>query len=559
MDITRYRVKGEPWVTPDPQTDRFFWGMAGWEMEDLLQFSSIGQAYTTVEGSMYRLREKVKFPKEAAEAPEWTIRDQQACILHGLIGGRSLLWIEVQRLLRARGADWQEGEVAASLQWLQLTGRVKIVPGVEVPRAVSRWRCNRCGGGPSGIRSVQCARCGGACAVCESCAVLGASRACLPLIQALPIPQSQQAAIPTLRSPRLSPAQSDAAAGCLRWLDSSEEELLIWAVTGSGKTEMLFPSVRNVLEKGGNVLWTASRRDLVRELTTRLKKAFPDTPHVTLHGESEETWCDGRLFVATVQQAYRFYRRFSLVIVDEADAWPLSEDYRLQASLKRACTPEGKRVHVTATPPASWRRRVKKGHLPTVTLPARYHGNPLPVPRLTRVPGLWRKIERGRPLPVLEAFLEQARSTGGQVLLFIPRTGDSSRVIQWLKERLSPSLIRKCAAVSGRMEERTRLVEEFRRGERWLLLTTTILERGITVSRCHVGVLGADHPVFDTASLVQIAGRVGRSSDYMEGEVCFLARMRTEAQETAVRQIRSLNRLAGEQGYLKDQPGEGAW
>ncbi len=45
------------------------------------------------------------------------------------------------------------------------------------------------------------------------------------------------------------------------------------------------------------------------------------------------------------------------------------------------------------------------------------------------------------------------------------------------------------------------------------LITTTILERGVTFPGIDVIVLKADDEIFSAAALVQIAGRVGRNSD----------------------------------------------
>ena len=87
------------------------------------------------------------------------------------------------------------------------------------------------------------------------------------------------------------------------------------------------------------------------------------------------------------------------------------------------------------------------------------------------------------------------------------------------------------------------------------LITTTVLERGITLPRCHVLVVGADHPVFDAPTLVQIAGRVGRSADYRSGEVWFVSAERTEGQLQAVREIRWMNRMARRRGWLKEGRG----
>lgn len=77
-----------------------------------------------------------------------------------------------------------------------------------------------------------------------------------------------------------------------------------------------------------------------------------------------------------------------------------------------------------------------------------------------------------------------------------------------------------------------------------LMVTTTILERGVTIPGSDVAVVGAQAPVFDEASLVQIAGRVGRSPDDPQGTVLFVQSYRAAAPQAALRQITQMNQLA---------------
>lgn len=53
------------------------------------------------------------------------------------------------------------------------------------------------------------------------------------------------------------------------------------------------------------------------------------------------------------------------------------------------------------------------------------------------------------------------------------------------------------------------------------LLTTTILERGITIKNVQVAVVGADSKIFNSSALIQISGRVGRNVLFPSGEVVF--------------------------------------
>ena len=60
-----------------------------------------------------------------------------------------------------------------------------------------------------------------------------------------------------------------------------------------------------------------------------------------------------------------------------------------------------------------------------------------------------------------------------------------------------------------------------RDGDYDFLVTTSILERGVTFPEIDVYVLGADDPVFSSSALVQIAGRAGRSQSRPTGRVVF--------------------------------------
>lgn len=86
-----------------------------------------------------------------------------------------------------------------------------------------------------------------------------------------------------------------------------------------------------------------------------------------------------------------------------------------------------------------------------------------------------------------------------------------------LFQRLSPEL----SIVHSLHPDRKEKVMALRNGLVPGLLTTTILERGVTIERLEVAVIGAEHEVFSDSALVQIAGRVGRSFANPSGTVTF--------------------------------------
>ena len=140
----------------------------------------------------------------------------------------------------------------------------------------------------------------------------------------------------------LTPAQRRAAERALAFVrDGKEPVLLLWAVTGAGKTEMTFAAVSHVLNRQGRVAVATPRKDVVNELTPRFRHAFPAVRIVKLHGESGETWLDGELVIATTHQLLRWYRTFDLIVVDEVDAFPYRHNRSLQAGVRRALKETG--------------------------------------------------------------------------------------------------------------------------------------------------------------------------------------------------------------------------
>ncbi|MEL1196240.1 DNA/RNA helicase, partial [Staphylococcus epidermidis] len=74
------------------------------------------------------------------------------------------------------------------------------------------------------------------------------------------------------------------------------------------------------------------------------------------------------------------------------------------------------------------------------------------------------------------------------------------------------------------------------------LITTTVLERGVTFKNIAVFVLGAEHVVFTESVLVQIAGRAGRQQEHAANPVYFFYADYTVAIQRACQQIKRQNR-----------------
>lgn len=345
----------------------------------------------------------------------------------------------------------------------------------------------------------------------------------------------------------LSPAQSDAACEALRFLkeEGPVNSFLLWAVTGAGKTEMLFPLAEYALRRGGRVLIATPRKDVVLELQPRIQAAFSAKRIVTLYGGSRERWETGDITLATTHQLFRFREAFDLVVVDEIDAFPFHGDKQLLHAARAACAANGKFVLLSATPPKQLRLLAGSGRLPHAKVCVRFHRHPLPVPRRIRIPPL-RRFSAELPTPLKRA-MQTSIERGAQLFVFVPHIASIPGLVHSIRAAF-PHI--STEGTSSKDADRSVKVEHFRGKDTRIIVTTTILERGVTVPKTDVFIIDADSPLFDDASLIQMAGRAGRKLEDPNGYVYFCAADWTKTQRDAVRQIRDMNTLARKKGYL---------
>lgn len=321
-----------------------------------------------------------------------------------------------------------------------------------------------------------------------------------------------------------------------------------WAVCGAGKTEMMFESISCALKEGKRVCWAIPRADVVVELVPRLRQAFPNALVVGLHGRSDEKDKYGDIVITTTHQLIRFYQAFEFLIIDEVDAFPYTFDAMLPRLPKKACVPGCATIYLSATPSKQDQRRIKKGDLKCCLIPARYHLYPLDIPKFKWCGHFEQKIARQRlPLSVKKWMLQKIEMKR-RALLFVPTIEAGHQLARALKKRLKIEVEFVYSGDSNRLDK----VRRFKEGDGQFLITTMILERGVTIADIDVAILGAEHEVFEESALVQISGRVGRSPKFPHGEIVFFHYGVTQAMNDAREQIKMMNKKARERGLLKD-------
>jgi competence protein ComFA len=301
---------------------------------------------------------------------------------------------------------------------------------------------------------------------------------------------------------------------------------------------MLFPLLADALARGWRVAVATPRRDVVLELVPRVRQAFPRERVVGLHGESRETWDASDIVVATTHQLLRFRAAFDLLVVDELDAFPYAGDRMLTRAARRAVAPGGRRLYLTATPSRLLLLHARVGDIGLARVPVRYHGQPLPVPTLARY----------RAAAFVRAVLASLLR-GAQVFVFVPRIVCVAEVVALLEAELANEF--RIVGTSSKDADRAEHVLAFRAQDVDVIVTTTILERGVTVRKVDVHVFEADARVFTASSLIQMAGRAGRSAEDAYATVVFWAEERSLAMYRARHTIVATNRLARRRGYLK--------
>ena len=372
---------------------------------------------------------------------------------------------------------------------------------------------------------------------CRSCVRLGRVRSDEKLYY---FPQAEFSKTNVLKwEGRLTDYQAKVSQGLVEAV-AKQKNSLVHAVTGAGKTEMIYQVVAQVINEGGAVCLASPRIDVCLELHRRLQEDFSCDISL-LHGESE-VYFRSPLVIATTHQLLKFYRAFDLLIVDEVDAFPYVDNPMLYHAVAQSVKEKSTIIFLTATSTDELDKKVSKGELNRLSLPRRFHGNPLIVPQKVWLENFQKYLNQKKLVPKLEQFVKKQRKTGFPLLIFASEIKRGQELAEVLQSYFSSENV---GFVASTTENRLDIVEKFRQKEITILVTTTILERGVTFPCVDVFVVEANHRLFSRSALVQIAGRVGRSMDRPTGELLFFHDGTNFAIERAIQEIKAMNQEAG--------------
>ncbi|MGX9133368.1 DEAD/DEAH box helicase [Rummeliibacillus sp. JY-2-4R] len=453
--------------------------------------------------------------------------------LRDFLTGR--LWLREHSPFKAETIDRH-----IQLGYIQTLSGIQSIQSTKKLFSNTKYICNRCRNqNQEFFATFHCAKCEQICVYCRHCINMGRVSSCSDLMKWVG-PQRKS----NLSSKKLfqwngtfTPQQMRASEELIESVQMNRSHLT-HAVCGAGKTEILFPAIAECLKQNKRVCVATPRTDVVLELTPRIQKVFPTTFVQALHGGATVENRYSPLIIATTHQLYRFEDAFDVVIVDEADAFPYTFDETLQEAVQKAKKPDAPILFVTATPSEELNDKVKKLNGGYSFIPRRYHGHPLPVPRYDSLFNYKRQIKKGRIPEKLKEWTDMCLSNNEPFLIFFPTIELMERAVK-LFQKLHPEI----EAVHAEDHDRKEKVIELRENKVPGLLTTTILERGITIPRVQVAVVGAESGIFTSSALIQIGGRVGRSADCPTGDLVFFHHGITLEMDAARKEILKLNKM----------------
>ena len=303
---------------------------------------------------------------------------------------------------------------------------------------------------------------------------------------------------------------------------------LVFAVCGSGKTEICLAIIQSCLNEGKTVGFAAPRRTVCFELGARFRNFFKNNKVTVVCGGHHRT-LNGDIVCLTTHQLFRYHQYFDLLIMDEIDAFPYKDNKTLHQFFINAV--RGQHILLTATPSDSLIKEYSKQGKDVLRLSSRFHRHPLPVP----------KIETGYFLKLYyKLYINMRRflKNNKQIIIFVPTIDYSKKIAFFLK-----LFFFKGTYVNSKRKDEEKVIDDFRKKKYMYLVSTAVLERGVTIKDVQVIIFHADHNIYDSASLIQISGRVGRKKDAPEGEVIFIAKTNTQQMQRAVAEIKSANKV----------------
>lgn len=235
----------------------------------------------------------------------------------------------------------------------------------------------------------------------------------------------------------LNVAQRDAVAAVTRSIGSAFRTVLLWGVTGSGKTEVYLHCIAACLAAGYDALVLVPEISLTHQLIDRVRARFGERVAVLHSGLSEgERWDEWRkiargtvqIVVGARSAVFAPLPRLGLVVIDEEHDAAYKQDDGIRYNGRDVAVMRAKLAGCpallgSATPAMESFYNSHSGRYQVVALPERVAARPLPsveIVDLRRSPSVTKSVLLS---PRLAAAIKANLAARGQTLIFLNRRG----------------------------------------------------------------------------------------------------------------------------------------
>lgn len=303
----------------------------------------------------------------------------------------------------------------------------------------------------------------------------------------------------------------------------TNKNILLDAVCGAGKTEMLLEVIKIALNEDKIVGFACPRQQLLIELYERINDYF-NHEHIGLVCSKVKKNMQSNFIFLTTHQLVKYKNYFDLLIIDEIDAFPFCDNYLLENA---ALTSAKQFIYLSATVPSKYLKQIENKKLVLVSNYFRHHLKKAVVPQI---------IIKKSFMKILY-LLNFIKHNKQPLIVYV-----SSIKVGYKLESILKLVNIKTKFIYSK-NTNSEIIKSLKNKELQLLISTTVLERGITLKKLNVIVYDCESAIFNRDTLIQICGRVGRDSIYHDGLVIFLTNQSTISQKKAIQRIEKYNEM----------------
>jgi primosomal protein N' (replication factor Y) len=230
----------------------------------------------------------------------------------------------------------------------------------------------------------------------------------------------------------------------LKIILSSQKPVLLFGVTGSGKTEVYLQAIASELDNGRGAIILVPEISLTPQTVRRFAGRFGNKVAV-LHsalsdGERYDEWHrirtgEARVVIGPRSAVFAPVKNLGLIVIDEEHDGSYKQDetpryHARDVAIVRAKLEGAKVVLGSATPSLETWANVNNGKFALASIPARVAGHPMPT---VRIVNLEEEVQTTGRVPIFSKLLLDAiydrLERGEQTILFLNRRG-FSRVME---------------------------------------------------------------------------------------------------------------------------------